>query len=90
MTTPVQDVDGKSQGFGLGFRIGELDGKVTLRHGSYRHRLRADSNDGQIVVDDEFSFGTEIQLQDGGDLLLGDSRHGEHAGLVRPDPQGRR
>lgn len=33
MTTPIQDPDGRPQGFGLGFHIQELDGYVKIGHG---------------------------------------------------------
>ncbi len=33
MTTPIKDADGKSQGFGLGFHVQELDGYTKIGHG---------------------------------------------------------
>jgi len=33
MTTPIQDTNGKSQGFGLGFSISGLDGSTMIGHG---------------------------------------------------------
>lgn len=33
MTTPIRDLEGKSQGFGLGFSIGSLDGFKKIGHG---------------------------------------------------------
>ncbi|MEZ6138361.1 MAG: serine hydrolase [Pirellulaceae bacterium] len=33
MTTPIQDADGQPQGFGIGFRIQEIDGYTKLGHG---------------------------------------------------------
>ena len=33
MTTPVKDSEGKPQGFGLGFSVGELDGNRKIGHG---------------------------------------------------------
>ncbi|QDV46051.1 D-alanyl-D-alanine dipeptidase [Stieleria neptunia] len=33
MTTPIEDEDGKPQGFGLGFHIRDLDGETKIGHG---------------------------------------------------------
>ena len=54
--------------------INELAGDVLMQYGSFRRRLGADRDDGRIVIDDEFGYGTEVVPQQE------DRRHGrKHA-----------
>lgn len=50
--------------------ISELHGDVFMRRGSYRYQLRV-ADDGSIVTDDEFGFGTEVRLKGSDELVVG-------------------
>lgn len=52
-------------------RITELDGQAFLQHGSYRYRLGAAGDDGNIITDDEVGFGTSVRLTDNDELAIG-------------------
>jgi CubicO group peptidase (beta-lactamase class C family)/D-alanyl-D-alanine dipeptidase len=56
-------------------RISELGGAVYMQRGALRHELRAAADDGSLVTDDVFDFGTPANLQEGGKLLLGDTTY---------------
>ena len=51
-------------------QITALGDEVTLRRGTYHHRLRADTADGRVLIDDEFAFGTEVRLAEDGGLVI--------------------
>ncbi len=53
-------------------RITELNGDVYMQRGSFRYKLGAASDDGSIITDDEIAFGTNVALQDGDTLKVGD------------------
>ena len=44
-------------------QVTELDGEVFLLSGPYRYRLRAASDNGDILTDDVAGFGMEVELQ---------------------------
>ena len=50
----------------------ELGGDVFMRDGSLRRELGARTDDGRIVVDDEYGFGLEVSLESADRLKLGD------------------
>lgn len=60
-----REVDGESVA-----HISELSGRVMLQRGTYRHELRAAADDGALVTDDVFTFGTEVEH--GAQLQIGD------------------
>lgn len=51
--------------------ITEFNGELFMQRGSFRHTLRAAADDGSILVDDEIAFGTEVEQQNDGNLLVG-------------------
>lgn len=63
--------NGEANGDGL-VQIVELNGEVMMQYGSFRRRLRAISDDGRIVIDDAFGFGTDVSLQGTDQLVIGD------------------
>jgi CubicO group peptidase (beta-lactamase class C family)/D-alanyl-D-alanine dipeptidase len=54
-------------------RITELNGDVFMRRGVFRYQLEAATDDGTILTDDEIDFGTEVKIQDGDTLVVGDT-----------------
>ncbi|MCC9602609.1 serine hydrolase [Stieleria sp. JC731] len=52
--------------------VNELDGDVYLQRGSFRHQVRSDSKSGALVIDDEISYGTKLQLASDQSLSIGD------------------
>lgn len=52
----------KSQDGASLVQISELNGRVFLRKGVFRHELQAAADDGQILIDDVFRFGTPVRL----------------------------
>jgi CubicO group peptidase (beta-lactamase class C family)/D-alanyl-D-alanine dipeptidase len=65
-------------------RISELNGDVFMQRGALRYQLRAAADDGTILTDGPVGFGTEIQLQDAGKLLVGDTAY-QRVADVAPD-----
>jgi D-alanyl-D-alanine dipeptidase len=55
-------------------QISEFNGRVFIRRGTFRHELRAATDDGTILIDDVIDYGTEIQRTDGETLHVGDVR----------------
>jgi CubicO group peptidase (beta-lactamase class C family)/D-alanyl-D-alanine dipeptidase len=68
LTGTYREVDGKRF-----TRITELNGDVFMQRGSFRYELKAAADDGSVITDDEIGFGTQIELQDEGRLLVGDT-----------------
>lgn len=56
-------------------KITELNGRVFVRHGAFRHELRAASEDGAIITDDPIGFGTRVRLDSAGKLLIGETAY---------------
>ena len=54
-------------------QINELNGDVFMQRGSFRYELHAATDDGSIITDDEIGFGTKVELQDNGRLLVGNT-----------------
>jgi CubicO group peptidase (beta-lactamase class C family)/D-alanyl-D-alanine dipeptidase/predicted GH43/DUF377 family glycosyl hydrolase len=54
-------------------RINELNGDVFMQRGSFRYELRSAADDGSFITDDEIGFGTKVELQNEGLLLVGDA-----------------
>ncbi len=55
-------------------RITEMNGVVNMQHGSYRYQLRSAADDGTILTDDPLGFGTEVRLEGGDHLVVGETR----------------
>lgn len=53
--------------------ISEFNGEVFVQRGSFRHRLGSASDDGTLITDDEIGFGTQVLLDAGGRLKVGDT-----------------
>lgn len=62
--------------------VTEFQGRVYLRQGTFRYELGAAVDDGSIVTDDAFGFGTPVELRDDGSLRVGPGVHRP----VPPDP----
>ncbi|QEF96193.1 D-alanyl-D-alanine dipeptidase [Stieleria maiorica] len=52
--------------------ISELNGDVLMHRGTFRSELRV-ADDGSIITDDEAGFGTEVNLNSDGQLVIGDT-----------------
>ena len=52
-------------------QINELHGRTFMQKGVFRHELRAAADDGSIIVDDEISFGTPIEVTSAGHIRVG-------------------
>ncbi|MCA9049568.1 MAG: serine hydrolase [Planctomycetaceae bacterium] len=53
--------------------ISEFNGDVFMQRGSFRYELRAATDDGAIITDDEIGFATSVSLADDGRLIVGDA-----------------
>ncbi len=53
----------------------ELNGRLYLHRGALRHELRADRDDGTLLVDDPLAFGTSVRLTDAGALMIGETEY---------------
>lgn len=53
-------------------RVTEFGGQVFLRRGTFRYRLGAASDNGQILTDDEVGHGQSVSLSDGDTLKIDD------------------
>jgi CubicO group peptidase (beta-lactamase class C family)/D-alanyl-D-alanine dipeptidase len=53
-------------------RISELNGRCFVQLGSFRHELRTDLIDGNLVTDDVIGHGTKIAVKDIDSLVVGD------------------
>ncbi|MBC8355957.1 MAG: serine hydrolase [Planctomycetes bacterium] len=54
-------------------RITELNGDVFMQRGTFQYQLRAATDDGSIITDDEIGFGTKVKLQDNDRLVVEDT-----------------
>lgn len=53
-------------------QVTELNGRVMMERGSFRHELRASDDDGSIVIDDVISYGTRVRRTGRTGLQVGD------------------
>jgi CubicO group peptidase (beta-lactamase class C family)/D-alanyl-D-alanine dipeptidase len=52
-------------------KISEINGRVYLQYGSYRHELRAAADDGTIITDDEIGFNMPVTRKGANKLEIG-------------------
>ena len=55
--------------------ISKLNGRVFMQRGVFRYELRSASDDGAIITDDPFGFGTNVRLGEGRNLIVGDTTY---------------
>lgn len=66
-----REVDGKDEGSRF-TQISELNGRVMMERGSFRHDLRAAADDGAIITDDVTGADTEVKRERKDRLRVGD------------------
>lgn len=55
-------------------QISEMNGRVMMQRGSFRHDLRAAADDGSIITDDVIGAGTQVEHDGDNRLRVGDSK----------------
>ncbi|MFK8114371.1 MAG: serine hydrolase [Rubripirellula sp.] len=65
-----REVDGKDEGSRY-TKISELNGRVMMERGSFRHDLRAAADDGAIITDDVIGADTEVKREGKDRLRVG-------------------
>lgn len=65
-------------------RVSELNGETFLLRGSYRYRLGADADNGDIVTDDPVGFGTSVKPESGDKLVIAETSYQRAASTPPP------
>ena len=65
-------------------QVTEFNGRVFLQQGTFRYELGAAVDDGSLITDDAFGFGTRVELTDQGALRVGQGVHRRDTGEPPP------
>lgn len=67
-------------------QITELNGRVFLQRGTFRHELKLAADDGTILTDDPIGFGTSVQLESSDKITIAGKVFARMADQPPPEP----